>query len=140
MAKIKKMADGGITGLGALLAGAMTPSTPKTASPPEGLFGGFLGGIGGGGSEGGSASEGVDEIRNGAGMVSSAISRASNALGGGGNGLGGGSQPTGGGIDLTAATYKKGGSVKKHSAGGKINLKDSRVSTHQKNPKHKNNW
>jgi len=130
MAKVKKMADGGIiAGLGSMVRPGDTPSfspagelTPKFGAMPPG------GGDGGGGG-GGSASDGLGQIHQGAGTVAGAISRASNALGGGGGG--GGSFPT--------AAYKKGGSAKKHSSGGKISLKDCSVSTASKG-KNNSNW
>jgi hypothetical protein len=130
MAKIQKLADGGIAGLGSLLAGVNgnTPAYKDLPGQPSPGLGGPLGGIGGGGS----ASDGLGQINQGAGTVASAISRASDALGvGGGGGLiGGGASPN---PDMT--TYKKGGSVKKHSSDGKINLKDCRVSTASKGKK-----
>jgi hypothetical protein len=123
MAKVKKMADGGMTSLGALAASAMTPAYKDLPGQPTG--GGFGGIVGGGG---GSASDGLGQINQGAGTVATAISRASDALGSGGGGLmGGGSSPNN---DMTI--YAKGGSIKKHSNGGKINLKDCRVSTASK--------
>jgi hypothetical protein len=131
MAKVKKMADGGIiAGLGSMVNPGNTPSfSPVGELTPK--FGG-----GGGGGGGGSASDGLGQINQGAGTVAGAISRASDALGSGGGGLmGGGSSPNN---DMT--TYvKKGGSIKKHSNGGKINLKDCRVSTASKG-KNNSSW
>jgi hypothetical protein len=136
MAKVKKMADGGMTSLGALAAGAMPPAyksrpTDATAVP------------GGGGGGGGSASDGLGQINQGAGTVATAISRASDALGGGGGGLMGGGGKGGLGPDVpdfAMTTYaKKGGSIKKHSSGGKINLNECRVSTTPKG-KTNSNW
>jgi len=138
MAKIKKMADGGIAGLGSLLAGVNgnIPAYKDLPSQPSPRLGGLLGG-GGTGGGGGSAQDGLGQINQGAGTVASAISRASDALGGGG-GVGG-VQPQGEKIDMTGVTYKKGGSVKKYSSGGKINLKDCSVSTAPKGKKN-SNW
>ena len=132
MAKVKKMAEGGMTSLGSLAAGAMTPAYKDLPGQPTG---GGLGGIVGGGVAGGSASDVLGQINQGAGTVATAISRASDALGSGGGGLmgGGGTPPNN---DMT--TYKKGGSAKKYSSGGKINLKDCGVSTASKGKKNPN--
>ena len=131
MAKIQKMADGGIAGLGSLLAG-VNANTPAYKDLPGQPTGGGFGGIVGGGGGGGSASDGLGQINQGAGTVATAISRASDALGSGGGGLmgGGGTSPNN---DMT--TYKKGGPVKKYSSGGKINLKDCGVTTASKGKK-----
>tara|TARA_R110000868_G_scaffold114309_8_gene306349 strand:+ start:15287 stop:15652 length:366 start_codon:yes stop_codon:yes gene_type:complete len=86
--------------------------------------------FGGGGGGGGSAQEGLKQINQGSGVVSSAIGQAQGALGGGG-----GSGATG-----TGAMYKKGGAVKKkYASGGKIDLKNCGVSTASKNSK-QSNW
>jgi hypothetical protein len=128
MAKVKKMADGGMTSLGSLAAGAMTPAYKDLPGQPN-----IVPSVGGGG---GSASDGLGQINQGAGTVAGAISRASDALGSGGGGLmgGGGTPPNN---DMT--TYKKGGPVKKYSSGGKINLKDCSVSTASKG-KNNSSW
>jgi hypothetical protein len=132
MAKIKKMADGGMTSLGSLAAGAM-PEYKDLPNRPRNPFSGSLGGGGGGGS----ASDGLGQINQGAGTVAGAISRASDALGGGGGGLNGaiGTSP-----NNDSTTYKKGGSAKKNSSSNSASSKISKVSTHEKNPKHKNCW
>jgi hypothetical protein len=92
--KVKKMADGGISGLGDMV-GNRPPDTPP---------------VGGGGSAtesggGGSATEGLSTVNQGAKNIGSALSRASAAIGGGGG--------TGGGGDIITSTmpYKKGGHV-----------------------------
>lgn len=95
MKKVKKMADGGISGLGDMV-GISPPNTPP---------------VGGGGSatesgRGGSATDGLSTVNQGAQNIGSALSRASAAIGGGGG--------TGGGGDITTPTmpfYKKGGHV-----------------------------
>jgi len=83
--KVKKMADGGISGLGDMV-GNRPPDTPP---------------VGGGGS----ATAGLSTVNQGAKNIGSALSRASAAIGGGGG--------TGGGGDITTPTmpYKKGGHV-----------------------------
>ena len=129
MAKIKKMADGGMTSLGSLAAGAM-PAYKDLPGQPTAV-------PSGGGGGGGSASDGLGQINQGAGTVATAISRASDALGGGGGGgLNGAIGPS---PNNDQTTYKKGGSAKKHSSGGKINLKDCSVSTTPKG-KTNSNW
>lgn len=125
MAKVKKMADGGITGLGSLVAGAIDPGYG---------FNPTLGG-GGGTAQDGTAQDGLGQINAGSATVGRAIGTAQSALGGGGgNGLigGGGTSPNN---DMT--TQKKGGAVKKHL---RVNQDNSKISTHKKNPKHKNSW
>jgi hypothetical protein len=135
MAKIKKMADGGIAGLGSLLAGVNgnIPAYKDLPNKPSNPFSGSIGGVG----SGGSASDGLGQINQGAGTVAGAISRASDALGGGGGGLNGAIGPS---PNNDSTTYKKGGSAKKNSSGNSIISKISKVSTHEKNPKHKNCW
>ena len=143
MAKVKKMTDGGITGLGSLAAGAIDPGSD--------------GGAGGGG--GGTAQDGLGEINAGSSTVGKAIGTAQSALGGGGGGGAGVSGGGGGGcgagvsgggggvgvsLPVTTANpgtvlnpQKKGGAVKKHL---RVNQDNSKISTHKKNPKHKNSW
>lgn len=123
MAKVKKMADGGITGLGQMMAGAVDPGY------------GFNPTSGGGG---GTAQDGLNQINDGTKTVGSAVSTAQSALGGGGNSGGGASNY--GFTEPTQIEKKRGGSIKKHASGGKINLKDCKVSTHEKNSKNKHNW
>jgi len=137
MAKIKKMADGGMTSLGSLAAG-LTPAYKDLPGQPTAV-------PGGGGGGGGSASDGLGQINQGAGTVAGAISRASDALvGGGGGGLMGGGGKGGLGPDdvpnFAMTTYKKGGTAKKNSSSNSASSKISKVSTHEKNPKHKNCW
>ena len=130
MAKVKKMADGGITGLGSLLAGAIDPGSGGGA------------GVGGGGT----AQDGLGEINAGTATVGKAIGTAQSALGGGGGGGGCGAGVSGGGGNsilgaagngLIMTPLKKGGAVKKHL---RVNQDNSKISTHKKNPKHKNSW
>ena len=145
MAKVKKMADGGITGLGSLLAGAIDPGSGGGA------------GVGGGGT----AQDGLGEINAGTATVGKAIGTAQSALGGGGGGGagvsgsggagvsgggGGGAGVSGGcgnsilgavGNGMVGIPQKKGGAVKKHL---RVNQDNSKISTHKKNPKHKNSW
>ena len=138
MAKVKKMTDGGITGLGSLAAGAIDPGS----------------GGGAGGGCGGTAQDGLGEINAGSATVGKAIGTAQSALGGGGGGGGagvyGGMQGSGCGagvgvsLPVTTANpgtvvnpQKKGGAVKKHL---RVNQDNSKISTHKKNPKHKNSW
>jgi len=85
--KVKKMADGGISGLGDMV-GNRPPDTPP---------------VGGGGS----ATAGLSTVNQGAKNIGSALSRASAAIGGGGDG------GMGGIYDITTPTmpYKKGGHV-----------------------------
>ena len=112
MARIKKMADGGITSLGTLAASAAPPSSGNfSASSTGGDFG--LTGGGSGAMSGGTASDGLGQINQGAGTVANAISQANSALGS--------SQGT---------PYKK---------GGKVSLSDCKVTTHHKN-KSSPNW
>ena len=94
--KVKKMADGGISGLGDMV-GTSPPNTPP---------------VGGGGSAtesggGGSATAGLSTVNQGAKNIGSALSRASAAIGGGGDG------GMGGIYDIFTPTmpYKKGGHV-----------------------------
>ena len=117
MAKVKKMADGGLIGLGQLLGGG-TQQTTRMPSEFFGMPGRSAPQIGGGG--GGSAEDGIGQINSGASTVSSALNSAKNALGGGG----GGAEPQGG------YTFKKGGSIKKTS---------TKVTTASKN-KSNSNW
>jgi len=92
--KPKKMADGGISGLGDMV-GNRPPDTPTFGD----------GGKDYGGGGGGSATDGLSTVNRGAQNIGSALSRASAAIGGGGG--------TGGGGDITTPTmpYKKGGHV-----------------------------
>tara|TARA_R110002126_G_scaffold10089_2_gene45420 strand:+ start:347 stop:703 length:357 start_codon:yes stop_codon:yes gene_type:complete len=100
MKKVKKMADGGISGLGSLL------PVMETAKPLGGGFKGPIGAIlpgfggGDGGGGGGSAMDGLGTVNQGASAIGSALGRASAAIGGGG---GGGVKPS--------YEYKKGGQV-----------------------------
>lgn len=121
MAKVKKMADGGMAGLGQLLGGGAQQTTqmpsqffgmPGRSAPP-------MAGIGGGGGGGGSAQDGLQQIGSGSQTVASALSNAQNALGGGG-----------GGIAQPQATFKKGGAIKKQT---------TKMSTASKN-KSNSNW
>jgi hypothetical protein len=100
MAKVKKMADGGMTGLGQLLGGGKQQTT-RMPSEFFGMPGRPAPPIGGGGG-GGSAQDGINQINSGAQTVSGAIGSAQNALGGGG-----------GAIPEPQSTFKKGGSVGK---------------------------
>jgi len=94
MKKVKKMADGGISGLGELLGKAgIGIGSPQT--PP------YMPG-GGGGGGGGSAMDGLGTVNQGASAIGSALGRASEAIGGGG----GGSI-----VDKPNYMYKKGGKV-----------------------------
>ena len=78
--KIKKMADGGIAGLGGMIAnGSSLPPTPS-ASPKSSFTGN--GSTGGGGS---SLAAGLDSITSGAQNASAALDRAKQDLGGGGS-------------------------------------------------------
>ena len=97
MKKVKKMAEGGITGLSGLL------GLPDFSPMPTPGLGGPLAGINpyGGGGGGGSAMEGLGTVNQGASAIGSALSRASEAIGGGG---GGGGRPPG-------FEMKKGGKV-----------------------------
>ena len=99
MKKVKKMADGGISGLGELL-GKIGGTSPQT--PPYMPGGG--GGIGGGGGGGGSATEGLGTVNQGAQAIGSALGRASEAIGGG-DGGGGPTRP------FNPGYMKKGGKV-----------------------------
>ncbi len=82
MKKVKKMADGGMSGLGEILGKAGikigSPQMPPSMPSP---------GIGGGGG-GGSATEGLGTVNQGAQAIGSALGRASEAIGGGGGGGG----------------------------------------------------
>lgn len=91
--KVKKMADGGISGLGDMV-GTSPPNTPPVGGSSATESGG-----------GGSATAGLSTVNQGAKNIGSALSRASAAIGGGGG--------TGGGGDITTPTmpYKKGGHV-----------------------------
>jgi hypothetical protein len=94
--KVKKMADGGISGLGDMV-GNRPPDTPTFGDGGKDY---------GGGGGGGSATDGLSTVNRGAQNIGSALSRASAAIGGGGG--------TGGGGDITTPTmplYKKGGHV-----------------------------
>ena len=99
MKKVKKMAEGGITGLGGLL------GMPDFSPMPTPGLGGPLAGVSpyGGGGGGGSAMEGLGTVNQGASAIGSALSRASDAIGGGG----GGARPE----PMAGVTYKKGGKV-----------------------------
>lgn len=78
--KVKKMADGGIAGLGGMIAnGPSTPPTPSAA--PKSSFSGN-GSTGGGGS---SLAAGLDAVSSGAQNASAALDRAKQDLGGGGS-------------------------------------------------------
>jgi len=97
MKKVKKMADGGISGLtGMIKEGGGNPMAPMPVMP---------GGGGGGGGGGGSAMDGLGTVNQGASAIGSALGRASEAIGGGGGGGGynPGNQPE--------YMYKKGGKV-----------------------------
>jgi hypothetical protein len=87
----------------------------------------FMGGVGSGGG-GGGAQEGLGMVQKGAGSIGAALGQIGSALGGGGGGMT--PQPT--------FAMKKGGSVKKYTHGGKINLDSCGVSTHQKSKKSPN--
>ena len=79
MAKTKKMADGGIAGLGGMIANG--PSAPPTPSAtPKSSFTGN-GSTGGGGS---SLAAGLDAVSSGAQNASAALDRAKQELGAGG--------------------------------------------------------
>lgn len=100
MKKAKKMADGGMAGLGNMVSSTSPGfSSIVSGKMPTSIPGGFGGGGGGGG--GGSAQSGLDDIGRGAGTVGAAISQAASRLTGGGGGGGG----------LLSPAYKKGGSV-----------------------------
>ena len=94
MKKVKKMADGGISGLGGLL--GETPEVGGKNDPGMTLYPGI-----GGGGGGGSAMDGLGIVNSGASAIGSALGRASEAIGGGG---GGGNKPNG-------PMYKSGGKV-----------------------------
>ena len=77
--KTKKMADGGIAGLGGMIAnGPSTPPTPSTA--PKSSFNGSAGG--------GNLSAGLDAISSGAQNASAALDRVRTDLGAGGSASG----------------------------------------------------
>jgi len=99
MKKVKKMADGGMSGLGEMLEkiGGGGPTTPYMPMPGGGI-------AGGGGGGGGSAMDGLGTVNSGASAIGSALGRASEAIGGGGGGGGGGG-------DNPGFAYKKGGKV-----------------------------
>jgi len=80
------------------------------------------------GGGGGSAQEGLGQVQNGASMLGNALNTASSALSGGGGG-GALAEPQ------ASVPFNKGGSVKKYSGNGKINLKDCGVSTAPKGKK-----
>jgi hypothetical protein len=136
MAKVKKMALGGISSIGDMIKDAsQTINNMKNS-------GGISGGIGGG-----SASDGLNQINAGASTVGNAIGNAQGALGGGGSGGGMPSSMPGGGSgsppgdELPVPKFtgwmgplpnnKKGGSVKKR-------VFHNKVSTSAKNKKHPN--
>jgi hypothetical protein len=129
MSKVKKMADGGIAGLGSLMSspGGSTPQTLGSAGI-NGVPGTSMTGpqFGRGGGGGGSASDGLGQINQGASTVSGAIARASGELGSGGGSVR--AEPQG-------LRLKKGGSIKKYSEGGKLNLADCKVSTAKTKPR-----
>jgi hypothetical protein len=99
MKKVKKMADGGMSGLGDMVGRAIADYSGDSKMPP------YMPrpGIGGGGG-GGSATEGLGTVNQGAQAIGSALGRASEAIGGG-DGGGGPSRP------LNPAYMKKGGKV-----------------------------
>ena len=103
MKKAKKMADGGMAGLGSMVPAVSSTGGGQTPTPigPSDLGGGGGGGFGGGG---GSAQSGLQDIGRGAGTISQAINQAASRLTGGGGGGGGGG-------GLLSPAYKKGGSV-----------------------------
>ena len=79
--KTKKMADGGIAGLGGMIAnGPSTPPTPSTA--PKSSF------SGNGSTGGGNLSAGLDAISSGAQNASAALDRVRTDLGAGGSASG----------------------------------------------------
>lgn len=98
-------------------------SEPMYTPPGSGGVG-VSKGFGGGG--GGGAQAGLGQVQQGAGAIGAALGQISSALGGGGGG-GMTQQPN--------FSMKKGGSVKKYTHGGKINLDACGVSTHQKSKK-----
>lgn len=91
MKKVKKMADGGISGLGDMLGKPGGGDNPASAIPS-------------GGGGGGSAMDGLGAVNQGASAIGSALGRASEAIGGGGGG--GGMTP-----GYEAKPYKRGGKV-----------------------------
>jgi len=104
--------------LGGLLGGLATNSGNQM-TPAFQPVGGASTTLGAGTGGGGNAQDGINQINEGAGIVSGAIGTASTALGGGGGGGG-----------LQGPQFKKGGSAnKKYTTGGKINLKACGVST-----------
>lgn len=108
MKKAKKMADGGMAGLGSMIS-STSPSFGSMLNgkmPTNSLtLGRDVGGGGGGdfGGGGGSAQSGLQDIGRGAGTISQAINQAASRLTGGGGGGGSGG--------LLSPAYKKGGSV-----------------------------
>jgi len=117
------MATGQMASLGGLLGGLAQSGDGGQMAPP--LQGGAGTGLGGGVGGGGNAQDGINQINEGAGIVSGAIGTAASALGGGGGG-----SPLGGNNMGDGPQFKKGGGVKKkYTTGGKINLKACGVST-----------
>jgi len=134
MAKIQKMANGGMMSLGSLASGINANNSQVSFAGINGVPGtsmtGPQFGLSGGG--GGSAQEGLGQVQDGASMLGNALNTASSALGGGGSGgQFARAEPQG-------SSFKKGGSAKKYSSGGKINLKDCGVSTAQKSKTNSN--
>ena len=96
MKKVKKMADGGISGLGQML------GMPDLGKAPSSGGGGPIGGGGGGGS----AMDGLGTVNQGAASIGSALGRASEAIGGGG-----GFNDVVPNSSINSTAYKKGGKV-----------------------------
>lgn len=112
--KVKKYADGGMTGLGKMMgANETSPSA-----------------VGGGGS----AQSGLQTVNQGASTIGDALGRAAEAIGGGGGGTG---QPGigviggGGGGGEGPFPYKKGGAIK---------MPKSKISTGEKSGRKKSSW
>lgn len=127
------MATGQMASLGGLL-GGLAQSGASQMTPAFQPVGGASTTLGSGVGGGGNAQDGINQINEGAGIVSGAIGTATSALGGGGGG-------GGGGLDSTQGPqFKKGGGVKKkYTTGGKINLKACGVSTASAGKKN-SNW
>jgi hypothetical protein len=110
------MAGTQMASLGGLL-GGLAANSGSQMTPAFQPMGGAGTGLSGGSGGGGNAQDGINQINEGAGVVSGAIGAATSALGGGGGGQ-------------TGPQFKKGGSAsKKYTSGGKINLKACGVST-----------
>lgn len=124
MAKVKKMAGGGLSSLGSLL-GITTPAGAP-ASP-------FQAGSTDPAAAGSSAQDGLSQVQNGAASIQQSLGTASDALNTATGAIGttGDIAPT----QFRDYVYKKGGAVKRNTKSENVSFSLSKVSTAKKNSK-----